>query len=47
MPFFLNKEQEGEIVSFWRLVLGGKYKERMGEGECSENIMYSHMKMEK
>jgi hypothetical protein len=31
----------------WYQWEGGEYKERVKEGECGRNIMYSCMKMEK
>jgi hypothetical protein len=47
--FFKNKGQEGKTGPVWGLlpVGEGRYKERMKEAECSENIRYSCMKMEK
>jgi hypothetical protein len=36
------KQILSEYLDQWK---GGKYKERIKEAECSENIMYSCMKM--
>jgi hypothetical protein len=49
MSFFKNREHEGKTGLVWGLapVGGGRYKERMWEGEYGRNILYSCMKMEK
>jgi hypothetical protein len=49
MPFFKNREQEGKTGHVWGMtpVGGGRYKERVWEGEYGENIMYTCMKMGK
>jgi hypothetical protein len=48
MSFFKNGDED-KTGPVWGLVpVGeGRYKERVEEGECSRNIMYSYMKMEK
>jgi hypothetical protein len=43
MPFLKNEEQEGKTGPVWGLGPGGGYKERVKEGECDGNIMYSCM----
>jgi hypothetical protein len=46
--FFKNGEQGGKIGPVWEFVpvcVGG-YNERVEEGECGANIMYSCMKNE-
>jgi hypothetical protein len=45
MLFSKNREQEGKTG--WQREWGGRFKERVWEGECSGNTMYSCMKMEK
>jgi hypothetical protein len=53
-PFFKNGEQEGKTVPVylppnrgWYQFKRGGYKERVQEGECSRNIMYSYVKIER
>jgi hypothetical protein len=49
MSFLKSGEQESKTGLVWWLVQGvwGGYKERVEEGECGGNVMYSCMKMEK
>jgi hypothetical protein len=52
MPFFKNGEQEGKTGPVWGLRQETRqerweYKEKVKKAECSRNIMYSCMKMEK
>jgi hypothetical protein len=46
---YKNREQEGKTGPVWGVGMsrGGRYKERVWEGEYGRNIMYSWMKMEK
>jgi hypothetical protein len=48
--FFKIGGQEGKTGPVWGASTSGRwggYKERVGEGECSGNIMYSCMRIEK
>jgi hypothetical protein len=49
LPPKTNGEQEGKTGPIWELVpvCGGRYKESVKEAECSGNIIYSCMTMEK
>jgi hypothetical protein len=46
---FFHGEQEGKTGPIWGWCQWerGEYKERVKEAECSGNILYSSMKMEK
>jgi hypothetical protein len=44
---FFNRKVKQVLSRGWYQWEGEGYKERVWEGECGENIMYSCMKMEK
>jgi hypothetical protein len=50
MSFFKNEEQEGKTGLVWGLVLVGGERRTKGKGkrdDCSGNIVYEYIKMEK